>query len=93
MVNGLGWVATALFAASYFCKTSRSMRRVQASAALLWVGYGIWLNALPIVVANVIVATLALYSDWKQPRLSSADNRQPEVQGELLDALKASDHL
>jgi len=54
------------------------MRRLQASAALLWVGYGIWMNALPIVVANVIVAALAVYSDWKQPRLSSADNRQPE---------------
>jgi hypothetical protein len=79
MLDGLGWVATALFAVSYFCKTSSAMRRVQASAALLWVGYGIWMNALPIVVANVIVAALAVYSDWKQPRLSSADNRQPEA--------------
>ena len=66
MFNGLGWVATALFAASYFCKTSRGMRRVQASAALLWVGYGILMNAPPIIVANVIVAALAVYSDLKQ---------------------------
>jgi hypothetical protein len=72
MLDGLGWIATALFAASYFCKTSRAMRRFQASAALLWVGYGIWMNALPIIVANVIVAALAVYSDWKQPRFSSA---------------------
>jgi len=72
MLDGLGWIATALFAVSYFCKTSRAMRRVQALAALLWVGYGIWMNALPIIVANVIVATLAVYSDWKQPRFSSA---------------------
>lgn len=79
MLDGLGWVATALFAASYLCKTSRAMRRLQASAALLWVGYGIWTNALPIIVANVIVAVLAVYSDWKQPRLSSADNSQPET--------------
>jgi len=79
MLDGLGWVATAFFAASYFCKTSRSMRRVQAAAALLWVCYGIWMNAPPIVVANVIVASLALYSDWKQPRLSNADDRQPEA--------------
>jgi len=48
------------------------MRRLQASAALLWVAYGIWMNALPIIVANVIVAGLAVYSDWKQPRFSSA---------------------
>jgi len=71
MLDGLGWVATALFAASYFCKTSRAMRRVQALAALLWVGYGVWISALPIIVANVIVAVLALYSDWKEPRVSS----------------------
>ena len=79
MLDGLGWVATALFAASYFCKTSRAMPRFQASAALLWVGYGIWMNALPIIVANLIVATLAVYSDWKQPQLSNSDNRQPEA--------------
>jgi len=79
MLDGLGWLATALFATSYFCKTSRAMRRLQAAAALLWVGYGIWMNALPIIVANVIVAALALYSDWKQLRLSSAANRQPEA--------------
>ena len=79
MLDGLGWVATALFATSYFCKTSRAMRRLQAAAALLWVGYGIWMNALPIIVANVIVAALALYSDWKRLRLSSAANRQPEA--------------
>jgi hypothetical protein len=77
MLDGLGWVATALFGVSYLCKTSRAMRRLQASAAVLWVCYGIWMNALPIIVANVIVAALAIYSDWKQPRLSSADTRQP----------------
>jgi uncharacterized protein with PQ loop repeat len=76
MFDGLGWLATALFATSYICKTSRAMRRVQALAALLWVGYGIWMNALPIVVANVIVAVLALYTDWKQPKLSAAEERE-----------------
>lgn len=76
MFDGLGWLATALFATSYICKTSRGMRRVQALAALLWVGYGIWMNAPPIIVANVIVAVLALYTDWKQPKLSAAEERE-----------------
>jgi Bacterial inner membrane protein len=79
MFDGLGWVATALFATSYFCKTSRAMRRVQALAALLWVGYGVWMNALPIIVANLIVATLALYSNWKERRLSNDEVGQPEA--------------
>jgi hypothetical protein len=68
MLDGIGWVATALFATSYLVKTTRMMRRVQALAALLWVAYGVWMNAPPIIVANVIVATLALYSDWKDRR-------------------------
>ena len=79
MLDGLGWVATALFAVSYLCKSTRSIRRVQASAALLWVGYGIWMNALPIIVANVIVAVLAVYTDWKQPQVSSNSGRQAEA--------------
>ncbi len=40
MHDGLGWVATALFATSYFCKTSRAMRRLQASAAASSPGVG-----------------------------------------------------
>ena len=68
MVDGIGWVATALFASSYLVKSNRAMRRVQASAALLWVAYGVWMNATPVIAANVIVAVLALYSDWKSGR-------------------------
>ena len=79
MLDGLGWVATALFAVSYLCKSTRSIRRVQASAALLWVGYGIFMNALPIIVANVIVGVLAVYTDWKQPQHSSTNNHRAET--------------
>lgn len=71
MVDSIGWIATAMFAASYFCKTPGAMRRMQAIAAVLWIGYGVWVNALPIIVANAIVAMLALYSDWKTRRTTT----------------------
>ena len=58
----VGWAATALFASSYFCREPRRLRLTQAAAALLWLGYGIALRALPVIVANVIVASLALWS-------------------------------
>jgi hypothetical protein len=58
----LGWAATGLFAASYFCREPRRLRQTQAAAALLWLGYGIALRAAPVIVANVIVASLALWS-------------------------------
>lgn len=67
MFEWIGWVATALFAGSYFCKQPATLRRLQALAALLWIGYGLLIKAAPVVAANVVVAALALYSAWRQP--------------------------
>jgi hypothetical protein len=58
----IGWVATAIFSASYLCKDQRQLRRVQAVAAVLWIAYGVILHAVPIVIANLLVAGMALYS-------------------------------
>ncbi|HEV2084332.1 MAG TPA: hypothetical protein VGR09_04570 [Gemmatimonadales bacterium] len=41
----------------------RALRRVQA-AAVLWVVYGVLIHAFPVVVANSIVASVALYSSF-----------------------------
>ena len=60
----IGWVATALFAVSYLCRQPRNLRLTQAAAALVWVAYGIALRAIPVIVANLIVASLALWSTW-----------------------------
>jgi hypothetical protein len=62
MFDWIGWVASAIFAGSYFCKQPGTLRRVQALAALVWMGYGILIHALPIIVANLVVAVVALYS-------------------------------
>jgi len=37
-------------------------------AALLWVIYGVAIDAVPVVVANLIVAGAALYSSFAQRR-------------------------
>jgi uncharacterized protein with PQ loop repeat len=62
LISWIGWIATTVFAVSYFCKTPKSLRLVQAAAALMWVTYGLLIHALPVVVANVIVALAAVYS-------------------------------
>jgi ABC-type anion transport system duplicated permease subunit len=62
MINSIGWVATAVFAVSYFCRQPRMLRVVQALAALIWVAYGFLIGAKPVVAANVIVALAAVYS-------------------------------
>jgi hypothetical protein len=62
MVDWLGWMATAVFLASYGCKDQKRLRIVQAGAALLWAVYGTIIAATPIVVANLLVAAVAVYS-------------------------------
>jgi hypothetical protein len=62
MLDWLGWVATAVFASSYFFKEQLVLRRIQAAAALLWVAYGAMIHALPVVVANLVVASVAVWS-------------------------------
>lgn len=68
MIQWLGWIATALFAVSYACRKPERLRLVQAAAAALWIGYGIGLRAAPVIVANAVVATLALGSVWRLRR-------------------------
>ncbi len=64
MLAWIGWVATAAFAASYLCKEPVALRRVQAGAAVLWVVYGALIGAAPVVVANLIVAVVAIWSSF-----------------------------
>lgn len=68
VVDAIGWVATALFAASYFCKKPAALRRTQALAALVWIAYGVALEAAPVIGANLVVATLALWSSGAPAR-------------------------
>jgi uncharacterized integral membrane protein len=62
MFEWVGWVATGVFAASYFCRRADRLRLIQAFAALLWIGYGVMIKAPPVIAANVVVAALALAS-------------------------------
>jgi hypothetical protein len=71
MIDGLGWIATAVFSASYFFRKPRAMLAVQVCAAILWIGYGLLSAAAPVVVANGIVAAAAL---WRWTR----GDRPPE---------------
>ena len=68
----IGWVATAFFASSYFFKQPDALRKVQAGAAMLWVIYGLIIHAFPVVVANLVVASVALYSSYMDGRRKPA---------------------
>lgn len=65
-VDWIGWMATAVFLVSYFTKTPTSLRRVQGAAAVLWASYGVLIHALPVIVANVLVAAAAIASSFRK---------------------------
>lgn len=73
MLSWIGWVATAVFAGSYLCKDQAVLRRTQAAAAVLWVVYGAVIGAMPVIVANLIVAVVALWSSLPRQRPSDDD--------------------
>jgi hypothetical protein len=68
MFDWIGWIATAIFAGSYFCTRPDRLRHLQALAATLWIGYGLLIKAPPVIVANVIVAFLAIMSSLRKRR-------------------------
>jgi hypothetical protein len=64
----IGWLATAVFAASYFCRQPIVLRRVQSLGALLWVAYGVLIHAVPVIGANILVASIAIWSSFGRAR-------------------------
>jgi hypothetical protein len=74
MIDAIGWAATAVFLASYSCRDPGKLRLMQAAAALVWVGYGVLLHAVPIIVANLLVAAVAAYSSVQGFRRRQAES-------------------
>ena len=60
--DALGWLAAVIFAGSYFCRRPEAVRRVQMLGALMWVGYGVSMRALPVVAANLLVLLAAAWA-------------------------------
>jgi hypothetical protein len=72
MINWIGWVATAVFAVSYFCRQPKTLRIVQAIGALMRVTYRFLIGSTPVVVANMIVALAEVYSSLAPARNAPA---------------------
>ncbi|PYP55848.1 MAG: hypothetical protein DMD44_14110 [Gemmatimonadetes bacterium] len=74
----IGWLATALFMTSYFCKDPVTLRRVQGLAALAWAAYGVVIHAWPVIVANVLVTAVAVWTSLGRPATAGAAATAPE---------------
>jgi hypothetical protein len=62
----LGWAATAVFVASYFFARPSLLRGAQMMGALLWLIYGVMINATPVIVANVLVFSAAAWTAFRK---------------------------
>lgn len=58
----IGWVATAVFVGSYLCTRADALRKVQMVGAALWIGYGLLMQAAPVITANALVLGAAAWS-------------------------------
>ena len=61
-IDMLGWTATAVFVGSYFFGRPVLLRSAQMLGALLWISYGVVINATPVIVANVLVFSAAAWT-------------------------------
>ncbi len=62
----LGWLATAVFTCSYLVKKPSQLRLIQAAGAALWISYGLVIHAVPVVIANTLVAAGAVWATIRQ---------------------------
>jgi hypothetical protein len=67
MVEYLGWAATAVFVGSYLCRSADALKRVQMLGALMWVAYGLLIQATPVVAANLLVFGAAGWALARSP--------------------------
>jgi hypothetical protein len=49
------------------------LRQIQALASCLWLTYGLMIHSVPMVVANALVAAVALYSSLVGQNRAKAD--------------------
>ncbi len=89
MNQTIGWIATAAFAASYLCKNPSSLRRVQALAASLWILYGALVGAWPVIVANAVVATMAVIYPWARNAWLQGKREESATHGSVEEAVKS----
>ena len=65
MNDAVGYLATGVVLCSYMFKNPSTLRRIQALGAVLWMLYGFLLHSGPVIVANLLIVGIALWSSVK----------------------------
>ena len=67
-VESIGWLATAVFVSSYLCSSARALRATQMAGAIIWMVYGLLVQAPPVFVANLLVLSAAAWTMARERR-------------------------
>lgn len=59
IADTVGWMATAVFVASYFFSKPAMLRGLQMLGSVLWMTFGVLIASKPVIVANVLVFAAA----------------------------------
>jgi hypothetical protein len=62
MADTVGWVATAVFVASYFFPKPAMLRGLQMLGAALWMAFGLLIASKPVIASNVLVFCAAAWT-------------------------------
>lgn len=63
--DAVGWLATAVFTASFLFSDMARLRAVQICGAVVWIAYGLLIASAPVVVANVLVFVVASWTTMR----------------------------
>lgn len=70
----IGWIATAVFVASYFFPRPAMLRGLQMLGSVLWMTFGVLIASKPVIVANVLVFAAAAWTLLRQRVAVSEDS-------------------
>ncbi|QDR82467.1 YgjV family protein [Sporomusa termitida] len=66
LVEWLGYLASALVAVSFVMKSINKLRFINLVGAVLFVVYGIAIQAMPVVLANLFIVCVNVYYLFKK---------------------------
>lgn len=72
LADSIGWMATAVFVASYFFSKSAMLRGLQMLGAALWMTFGLLIASKPVIVANLLVFAAAGWTLVRDRRRGAA---------------------
>lgn len=75
--DAVGWMATAVFVASYFFSRPATLRGLQMLGAALWLIFGLLIASKPVIVSNVLVFSAAAWTLMRQRATSRSVSPAP----------------